>query len=277
VEALDRMKEDRPELSGRSSMSAPPTYTLASYNIHSGIGTDGRFDLARVAKVLEEIDADIVALQEVGDFLGRTASVKHPEELADALGMHMVFGPNIERNGRRYGNAVLSRLPILNSRNYDLSVHRREPRGALRADLDLGEDKVLHVFCLHLGLSVGERRRQENLLLSADILRDAVRKDPVIVCGDFNYWWNGPVPRLVRSAIHDAGHLLGKTARTYPSKLPLFRLDRVFVDDGVSALSLATHRTQHARHASDHLPLVLKFQPVVRQTPRAHFPARVVA
>jgi endonuclease/exonuclease/phosphatase family metal-dependent hydrolase len=71
----------------------------------------------------------------------------------------MAFGPNVVRNGRRYGNAILSRLPILKSKNYDLSVGKKEPRGALRCDLDLGGGQ-LHVFCLHLGLSISERRQQ---------------------------------------------------------------------------------------------------------------------
>jgi endonuclease/exonuclease/phosphatase family metal-dependent hydrolase len=227
--------------------------------------------------VLREIDADIVALQEVGDFLGRTSSIHHPEELAEMLGMHMAFGPNVVRDQRRYGNAILSRLPILKSRNYDLSVRSKEPRGALRADLDMGGGKSLHVFCLHLGLSVGERRRQENLLLSADILRDAVRKHPVIVCGDFNYWLNRAVPAMVRSAIHDAGHRLRAAERTYPSKRPWLRLDRVFVDDGVSPLALTAHRSDAARTASDHLPLVMLFDFVEEREPTAHFPARIVA
>jgi endonuclease/exonuclease/phosphatase family metal-dependent hydrolase len=250
---------------------------LATYNIHSGIGTDGKFDLSRIAGVLREIDADIIALQEVGDFLGRTTSIHHPEELAEMLGMHMTFGPNVVRDGRRYGNAILSRLQIQRSRNYDLSVHSKEPRGALRADLDLGHGRILHVFCLHLGLSVGERRRQENLLLSADILRDAVRKDPVIVCGDFNYWWNGPVPAMVRSAIHDAGHRLRAVERTYPSRRPMLRLDRVYIDGGVKPIALTAHRSKATKVASDHLPLVLDFDTVVEPTPTANFPARIVA
>src|SRR5580693_1681689 len=132
-----------------------------TYNIHSGIGTDGRFDLQRVAHVIREIRPDILALQEVGDFRGMTPEAQHPERLARLLEMHMAFGPNVIVAGRRYGNAILSRLPILSSRNYDLSVGSREPRGALRCDLDLGDGRPLHVFCLHLGLSLRERRRQE--------------------------------------------------------------------------------------------------------------------
>lgn len=240
---------------------------LVSYNIHSGIGTDGRFDLHRVGEVLREIDADVIALQEVGDFSGKTPSSQHPEDLAQFLGLHMAYGPNVIRDGRRYGNAVLSRLPILKSRNYDLSVEAKEPRGALRCDIDLGAGRPLHVFCLHLGLSVGERRRQEALLLSADILRDAVRTDPVVVCGDFNYWWFGAVPSLVRGAIHDAAGLLRQRDRTYHSKFPMLRLDRIFVDEGVRPLELHAHRSELSQLASDHLPLVMKFEAPVGRPP----------
>jgi endonuclease/exonuclease/phosphatase family metal-dependent hydrolase len=245
--------------------------TLVSYNIHSGVGTDGRFDLNRVGEVLREVDADIIALQEVGDYRGVTPREDQPEHLADLLGLHMAFGPNVVRNGRRYGNAILSRLPILKSKNYDLSVGRREPRGALRCDLELGQGRQLHVFCLHLGLSMRERRRQEALLLSADILRDAVRSDPVVVCGDFNYWGPGAVPGgLVRQAIHDVALELGSRGRTYPTRFPFLRLDRIYVDSGLRPLSLAAHRTPLSEVASDHLPLVMRFEgPLDSQTPRA--------
>jgi endonuclease/exonuclease/phosphatase family metal-dependent hydrolase len=245
--------------------------TLVSYNVHSGIGTDGRFDLARIGEVLREIQPDVAALQEVGDVRGRTTSDQHPELLAQMLGLHMAYGPTVVQGSRRYGNAILSRLPILRSRNYDLSVPRREPRGALRCDLDLGDGKQLHVFCLHLGVSARERRAQEALLLGADIIRDAVRSDPVVVCGDFNYWGTGTVAPLVRRALHDAGHLLGFSgARTYPSRFPLIRLDRAFVDTGVRPLELRAHRTALAALASDHLPLVLRLEaPVPERLPTA--------
>ena len=251
--------------------------TLASYNIHSGIGTDGRFDLHRVGEVLREINADIIALQEVGDFRGMTSREDQPEHLAELLGLHMAFGPNVVRNGRRYGNAILSRLPILKSKNYDLSVRRREPRGALRCDLDLGEGRQLHVFCLHLGLSIGERRAQESLLLSSDILRDAVRKDPVVVCGDFNYWGNGAVPSLVRQAIHDAALELRTPARTYPTRLPLLRLDRIYVDVTVKPLEIHPHRTALSAVASDHLPLVMRFEaPIATATDPVSAPVELI-
>jgi len=243
--------------------------TVVSYNIHSGIGTDGQFDLHRTRQVLQELQADIFALQEVGDFRGRRWQDDQPERLASELGLHMAFGPTVIRSGRRYGNAILTRLRILQSRNYDLSVRRHEPRGALRCDLDLGEGRQLHVFCLHLGLSLGERRAQEALLLSADILRDAARSNPLLVCGDFNYWWHGAIPSLVRSAIHDVAHLLRTSPRTYHSRLPLLRLDRIFVDDGIRPLSVRAHRSAVSVAASDHLPLILEFEPAVPRGARA--------
>lgn len=239
--------------------------TLVSYNIHSGIGTDGRFDLDRVGEVLREVGADFIALQEVGDYRGVTPREDHPEHLAKQLGLHLAFGPNVEHEGRRYGNAILSRLPILRSRNYDLSVGHKEPRGALRCDLDLGGGEQLHLFCLHLGLGIRERRRQESLLLSSDILRDAVRSVPIIVCGDFNYWGPGAVRGFARQAIHDVALELGSRERTFPSRFPLLRLDRIYVDEGVRPLALETHRGPLAELASDHLPLVLRFETSARR------------
>lgn len=239
--------------------------TLVSYNIHSGIGVDKKFDLDRICGVLGEIEPDVVAMQEVGDFRGVTAREDHAEYLAEKTGLHVAFGPNVVKSGRRYGNAVLSRLPILKSRNYDISVRNREPRGALRCDLDVGEGRPLHVFCLHLGLAASERREQEALILTSDILRDAARVDPLVLCGDFNYWGRGAVPPLVRHALRDVGHELAVPARTFHARFPFLRLDRMFVDGGVQPLSLRVHRTPLSAAASDHLPLVMRcVAPIMR-------------
>lgn len=263
------------EVPGAAGEGLPRELTLASYNIRSGTGTDGRFDLERTAAVIAELDADVVALQEVGDFRGRTPRDDHPEYLAQLLGMEMAFGPNVIRGGHRYGNAVLSRLPILRSRNYDLSVPRREPRGALRCDLDLGGWRKLHVFCVHLGLSPLERRVQEQRLLAGDLLRETVRADPVVVCGDFNYLGNRPLPSMVRQALQDVAGLLGVHPRTYHARWPFIRLDRVYVDLEVQPLSLLAHRSATSRVASDHLPLVMRMRAPLPSPHRASPPVEL--
>lgn len=183
---------------------------LVSWNIHGGVGTDGRRDLSRIAALLEDMRCDAAALQEVGDphRESRVSEVADDASwLGRRLGWFVAYGPNLMLAGRPYGNAVLSRFPISHAQNYDLSVPRREPRGCLRADLALPDGRSLHLFDLHLGLSGGERRRQAAMLLSADLLRDTALTAPLVVCGDFNMWspLPGPILRLLRTALRDVG------------------------------------------------------------------------
>ncbi len=253
---------------------------LVSWNIHGAVGGDGVRDLRRVAEVLQGLRADVAALQEVGDPQNRAAArlatlAGHPPdagddaaELARLLGFTVAFGPNLVVAGRPYGNAVLSRFPIARAQNYDLSVRGREPRGCLRADLDLPDGGSLHLFNLHLGLSGGERQKQASQLLSADLLRDTALTAPLVVCGDFNVWLPGAVPRLLRRHLQDAAHQAGPT---WPSALPFLRLDRAYVDQGVRVLATGVCRDALARRASDHLPLWLELVPApqVPQQPPA--------
>ena len=223
--------------------------TVATWNIHSAIGTDGRFDLARTAAVLREIDAPVIALQEVGDFRGRTPHSEHALELGRALDLHVAFAPTLERKGRRYGNALLSRFPIAGTRSIDLSVRGHEPRAALVVRLDA--PRPLEVACVHLGLGPFERRTQE------EKLADSLPRGRLAVCGDFNHLTERPV-RL--GGLRDAACVLDQKARTCPSALPLFRFDRVFVSEGLEPRSLRVHVSRAARRASDHLPLVASLE-----------------
>src|SRR4051812_11157224 len=113
---------------------------LVSWNIHGGLGNDGRRDLDRIAALLKDMRCDVAALQEVGE-PHRTALdgevADHSSWLARRLGWFVAYGPNLILQGRPYGNAILSRFPIARAHNYDLSVPGREPRGCLRADLEL--------------------------------------------------------------------------------------------------------------------------------------------
>ncbi|HEY0840956.1 MAG TPA: endonuclease/exonuclease/phosphatase family protein, partial [Vulgatibacter sp.] len=107
----------------------PTELTVATYNIHGGIGADGRFDLGRTAAVLQEVNADAVALQEVGDVRGKGPAINYATVLGDLLGCPVIYQPTILRGDRAYGNAIATRLPVDGSRSYDLSVRRHEPRG----------------------------------------------------------------------------------------------------------------------------------------------------
>ena len=242
---------------------------LVSWNIHGGVGTDGRRDLGRIAALLEDMHCDVAALQEVGD--PRPSRVDDPRgsEVADhaswlsrRLGWFVAFGPNLVLAGRPYGNAILSRYPISHAHNYDLSVPDREPRGCLRADLALPTGSSLHLFDLHLGLSGGERRRQAAMLLSADLLADTALTAPLVVCGDFNMWSPipGPILRLLRTSLRDAAVVAGARRSTWPSALPVLRLDRAYVDAGVEVVASGVVNDPRTRAASDHLPLWVELE-----------------
>ncbi len=165
----------------QTTPASPWPLTVATYNIHSAIGTDGRFDPERIARVLLDIGADVIALQEVP--LGGSESADVLKVLQEATGFHAVEGPTEDTPQRRYGNAVLSRYPVQATRAIDLSFGSREARGALDADLAC-HGQPLRVVATHLGLRPAERRDQIKRLLQAF---DTDRM-PVILMGDVNEW-----------------------------------------------------------------------------------------
>jgi endonuclease/exonuclease/phosphatase family metal-dependent hydrolase len=223
----------------------PWPLTIATYNIHGGVGCDGRFAPARIAEVLREIDADIIALQEVP--LGGTRTPNVLAMLQKATGYVAAEGPACDLPERRYGNAVLSRYPILSMRSIDLSFGSREPRGALDADVDC-HGHLLRVVATHLGLRPAERREQIRKLLQVFDTEEM----PVILLGDINEWfvWGRSLRWLV-------SHFQAVPApRTFPSRRPLFALDRIWIRPRHRLVHVEVHATPLARVASDHLPLV---------------------
>lgn len=233
--------------------------TVATYNIHGCVGGDKRFDLARVTNVIAELGADVVALQEVGDVRGRGPAGNYATEIGERLGFSVLYQPTMLRGDRAYGNAILTRLEVKGSRSYDLSVKKHEPRGCLRADLDWAGSSM-HVFGLHLGLSRSEQKRQAGMLLGADIVRGAAIAWPLVVMGDFNFWFPGPIERTVRRALSDVAIATGNPEPSYPAKNPWLRLDRIYVDAAWELLSCKVHRSPAAQVASDHLPLVARLR-----------------
>ncbi|AJY15144.1 endonuclease/exonuclease/phosphatase family protein [Burkholderia multivorans] len=222
---------------------------IATYNIHGGYGPWHARAADRIAAVIDELDADVIALQEVP--LGGTRGPDVLAHLRDATGMHAAAGPTIDTAERRYGNAVLSRYPIRAARTLDLSFHQREPRGALDADIDC-RTGPLRVVATHLGLSARERSAQVQRLLAAF----DTGAMPVILLGDINEWFvRGRALQALVTRFRRA-----PAPRTFPTVCPLFSLDRIWVHPGELLVDVAVHRSARARHASDHYPLVARMR-----------------
>jgi len=210
---------------------------IASYNVHGCVGTDGKKDAARIADVIGELGCDTVGLQEVDyrlDYIGRR------------LGMQVVPGITLVKHDGPFGNALLTRRKILDVRSLSLGYGRREPRSALDVDLEVGGEKV-RVIVTHLGLFAAERRWQVRKLL--EMVKNT--EERLVVLGDINEWF--PFSRPVRWFNRLLGHSV--VERSFPSRWPLFALDRVWVRPRPALLALKAHRTALAERASDHLPV----------------------
>jgi endonuclease/exonuclease/phosphatase family metal-dependent hydrolase len=174
------------------------------------------------------------------------------ELLGEALGASIVEGITLEDPRSRYGNALVSRVPIREVRHLNIGVPRREPRGAIEVLLE-NRGVRLHVVATHLGLRPMERRHQIRSLLRAFEGSDASTK---VLLGDLNEWF------LLGRPIRWLQRVFGETRAlpTFPSSWPLFALDRCWVSPSTSLRRLWAHDSRLARLASDHLPLVAELE-----------------
>ena len=222
--------------------------TVATYNIHSSVGRDRVHDPGRISAVMAEIKADLFGLQEVGTGRGgRGRGIDQYSHFAEETGFHMVAGPNKRWHTHPYGNALLSRWPVLDARLIDLTIGRVEPRGAIDADLDVPGG--LRVIVTHFGLRPDERWRQVTRLEQAIRGHDG---RPLLFMGDFNIFG---VERHVLKRL-GARFAAGGILKTFPSNMPFLALDRLWSCPAALIDSLHVHRTALSAIASDHLPLV---------------------
>jgi endonuclease/exonuclease/phosphatase family metal-dependent hydrolase len=230
-------------------------FRIATYNIHKGRGMDGRVRIERILRVLREIDADMIALQEVINHEGRSPQENQACFLAEQLGYSYTVGETRKRRGGVYGNVTLSRWKFHMSRHINLSVAGREPRGALRTDIRVGGE-ILHVFNVHLGTAVRERKAQARLI-DEHLVKTIDIPGHRIVMGDFNDWNHGLVTKTLSSEFHltDLAEHLPHT-RGYPALLPLLHLDHIYLDHELQIAKARFHRNRISLMASDHLPLV---------------------
>ena len=226
---------------------------IATYNVHACVGTDGRHDPERVATVINELDADIVALQEFTYPASVAVETRSPAFLTTIDRYECALGPTRQNTTQCFGNALLTRHPIVDVYRLDLSIERREPRGALAATVDVG-GTLVHVLAAHLGLRVRERQFQVARILE---YLDSVRNTLFVVLGDFNDWLPG------RSVVHVLDGRLGRLPRraSFPVFWPLMALDRIWVHPAHALQRIFTHATASARIASDHLPVVAEIVP----------------
>lgn len=231
---------------------------VVSWNIHKAIGgVDRRYDLQRVTNVLAEEEPHIALLQEVAEGMPSSRFQDQAELLSEALGMpHLAYGREHRFKVGGYGNAILSRFPLSDVHHVDLTVGWRKKRGTITARTHVhydGHTRSVVVFNLHLGLAGSERAKQLARFLECHPFAGLHARTPIIVGGDLNDLWGSLGPRFLSPAgFARAGSLYN----TFPAMLPLRPLDGIFVRGDLQAASCHARRTNLARAASDHLPLM---------------------
>jgi endonuclease/exonuclease/phosphatase family metal-dependent hydrolase len=241
------------------------TVRIVTYNVHSCIGMDGKVSPERIARVIARCEADVVALQELDLERPRTGGVDQAHRIAQILDMDFHFHPALHVEEERYGDALLTRLPLRMVRAAALPGLRTqpwlEPRGALWAAVDV-DGVALQVINTHLGLLPRERKLQMDALLGEEWLGHPQCQSPRVLCGDFNALPGSAWYRRVRSRLKDAQMVLERhrPKATFFGRLPTARIDYVFVDPELDVVAVEVPNNELARLASDHLPLVVEIR-----------------
>ena len=242
---------------------------VMTYNIHRAIGVDRRFRPERIVEIVAHHDPDIALLQEVDEGAPRSRELDLARELAEALGYpHFAVGHNVDLRKGRYGNATLSRHPIVRERNIDLTVRSRKRRGCqhttVRIDRNPEPPVDLEVFNLHLGLSAQERAWQVGLLVRSQEFCAGDPSHPFLVGGDFNDWRSLLVPTFTEilgftgCTQRSRGSALG--ILSFPAFSPSGALDRMYCRGPLRFVAARSCRLRLSRVASDHLPVIVDLE-----------------
>ena len=239
---------------------------VLSYNIHKCIGgVDRRYEPSRVAEVIRTQDCDVVMLQEVDAGVSRSNGDRQVELLGELLGLrYRTWFPNVDvRGGGQYGNAILSRYPLLESTNIDLTLRFKKRRSVLHAVMRVrhdGVDRTVHVFNMHLGLARYERKLQLQRFLDSHPFSHLHRDTPVVVGGDLNDVYGGLGTLLAPSGFRGPGtaasEQVARRPLTFPAWGPVRPLDAIFVRGAMDYMRLQRCDSDLARRASDHRPLI---------------------
>jgi endonuclease/exonuclease/phosphatase family metal-dependent hydrolase len=248
-------------------MSTEP-FRVLTYNIHKGFNTSNRqFMLHQIRDALKQTGAEIILLQEIhGQHSHHQRTQKHwpegphAEFLAGDKWPHIAYGKNAVYSLGHHGNAILSKYPLTRWENINVSPFSWASRSLLHGVIHLAEQQQdLHIICIHLGVIGIERRRQFVTLcerIEAHVPNDA----PLIVAGDFNDWTGQAEKRFAqRLQLREAYRTLhNHYARTWPSWLPLLKMDRIYYR-GLQAISCERPPHSMWNRLSDHAPLMANF------------------
>lgn len=221
---------------------------LASYNIHKCVGADGRFDPHRIATVIDELDADVVALQEVDRRFGRRDGLLDLLHIEQQSGLIAVPVANRVNGHGWHGNAMLYREAAVRDL-HRITLPGAEPRGAILVDLEIAGGS-LRIIAAHLGLLRRSRAKQIDALLTEVSERGT---KPTVIVGDLNEWRLGN--RSALSGLHPTFGPVDTALPSFPARYPLLALDRVYATPTALIRRIEVHDSPTARTASDHRPI----------------------
>ncbi|WP_374654538.1 endonuclease/exonuclease/phosphatase family protein [Phenylobacterium sp.] len=237
---------------------------ILTYNVHRCVGTDRRLDVGRVAEVIARLEPDIVALQELDVGRARTGGVDQAHQIAQRLKMAFHFHPALRVEEELYGDAILTAYPERIIQTGPLPgyapIPKLEPRGALWISVEI-EGRPVQVMNTHLGLVPKEQQLQASCLAGPAWLQHPMRHGPTILLGDFNATGSSVVYRTLNTRLEAARRLapVKSPTSTFPSALPVLRIDHIFVSPEIVVEDVFTPFDPLTRVASDHLPLVMDF------------------
>lgn len=232
------------------------SHRIMTYNIRHGVGLDGVLDLERTARVIKAANPDIVILNEVDKGTERSFGVDQADSLGGLLEMSAVFGQSIHYDGGQYGNALLTRYPIIDFHILDLSTDTLlEGRSVFISRLDVGGDTLI-VLGTHLGLNPEERQEQVQ-----SIVKGLPDNTKLILAGDFNFEPDSDSYLELRKYLRDGlAEFKTEPQPTFPAERPERRIDYIFISEGVEIVKQVEFQHPETSIASDHLPQVLHFK-----------------
>jgi endonuclease/exonuclease/phosphatase family metal-dependent hydrolase len=235
-----------------------------TYNVHRCVGLGGRDSIDDIASVCADARADLIAMQELdAPETDDGEGAHHARDLAERLGMTLLFCRTFRRGVGYYGHALLSRFPLelVKVTTFPAIMPAAEPRGAIWARAELDDARFLTVVSTHLGLGRGERAHQSQELLGDAWLGSPELASPFVLCGDLNAVPNATTHRRLSMRLRDAQRVLGARPKaTFPALLPLLRIDHVFVSEDVGVRAAEVPWNARSRRASDHLPLIVDLE-----------------